>query len=429
MSRTSWLPLLLLLACARVGDEGGVEPQGTDRATAQRIYAVAEERYEAGAYADAVELMRHALLQLPATPEHDVLRHQLVLRMAHTQLRDHAATGEAAPLHDAQQMLTRYLERHEELFGEDARARAQRGEVYELLFLVERGLEPPADEASEASEQALAEAAPARADASVPAEPTGLAAWAATVWDGLAGTEAPAVATAAPPSTTSDEPSAPAPHAMRTVDAEGNERRDVVVPKQRRLASLDDPRVVEQLRSRFSIPWGDLVLTKPGIELVHGPRALVRGTSRLAGHGDRQRHRLARRAGQSLVRGTREPLRGCYEAAFARQPIPETGSKVEASIHPDGSVSHVRIVDGGLVDGYGDACVIEVLDTASIEPLAEVAEPVRVQVALTFFYESAVYIVEGTGEQFHQGGQILRPNPKPADGLPPIESFVKPPGG
>ena len=51
--------------------------------------------------------------------------------------------------------------------------------------------------------------------------------------------------------------------------------------------------------------------------------------------------RLARRAGQSLVQGAREPLRGCYEAAFARQPIPETGSKVEASIHPGSPEVHI----------------------------------------------------------------------------------------
>lgn len=426
MARTSWLPLLLVMACAHANDEGDAKRPGGDRATAQRIYAVAEERYAAGAYEEAVKLMRHALLQLPALPEHDGLRHQLVLRMAHTQLRDHAATGEAAPLIDAQQMLARYLERHEQLFGEDEAARAERGEVYELLFLVERGLEPPANVVEDAVVEAAVEPEPEP-------EPTTLAALATAVWSELADAEriaaieaVPAAVPAAAPE--GDEAPASTPPAARSVDAEGNEHREVVVAKQRKLASLDDPHVVERLRSNFSVPWGDLVLTKPGIEQVHGPRALVRGTSRLAGHGDLHQHRLARLAGRSLVRGARDPLRGCYEAAFARDPISEAGSKVEASIHPDGSVSHVRIVDGGL-DGYGDACMIEVLQAASIEPLAEVEEAVRVQVALTFFYESAVYIVEGTGEQIHEGGKILRPNPRPADGLPSIEMFVKPPRG
>jgi len=139
MSRASLLPLLLLLACAHAE---GAAPR-SDRAAAQRIYAVAEQRYAEQAYDEAVSLMRHALLQLPPTAEHDQLRHRLVLRMAHTQLMDFAASGQAAALHDAQQMLTRYLERHEQLFGDGEGARAERGEVYELLHQVETRLEPP----------------------------------------------------------------------------------------------------------------------------------------------------------------------------------------------------------------------------------------------------------------------------------------------
>jgi hypothetical protein len=36
-----------------------------------------------------------------------------------------------------------------------------------------------------------------------------------------------------------------------------------------------------------------------------------------------------------------------------------------------------------------------------------------------------VYIVEGTGEQLHADGVMLRPNPAPTPGLPPIEHFAK----
>ena len=119
--------VLLLAACAH---GVGSEPPAGNHATAQRIYMVAEERYAAGDFEAAVDLMRHALLQLPPSPEHDHLRHELILRMGHTQLRSSAASGQAAPLVDAQQMLTRYLERHEELFGENAVARAERGEHF-----------------------------------------------------------------------------------------------------------------------------------------------------------------------------------------------------------------------------------------------------------------------------------------------------------
>ena len=159
-SRSSWWlsAVLLLAACAH---GVGSEPPAGNHATAQRIYMVAEERYAAGDFEAAVDLMRHALLQLPPAPEHDHLRHELILRMGHTQLRASAASGQAAPLVDAQQMLTRYLERHEALFGENAVARAERGEVYELLFLVEQQLEPVSiDLGDEASDEALAAASP-----------------------------------------------------------------------------------------------------------------------------------------------------------------------------------------------------------------------------------------------------------------------------
>jgi len=409
MTRSAWLLSLLLLsasACAR-GPGGGSERPGGDQATAQRIYMVAEERYAAGAYAEAVELMRHALLQLPATPQHDRLRHQLVLRMAHTQLRDHAATGEAAPLQDAQQMLLRYAGRHEALFGESQQARAERGEVYELLFLVEQRLEPASDEARaiETPEPDVLAAAPIPADepfALEPLEPV-------PSEEGLAHSDAAAEAGEPTPvpepppedlvAAASDfDDEGPALSSTHGVDEEGDQVRDLVVHKGRRAPSIDDPGVIESLRSSFSTPWGTLVLTQPGVAMIHGPRPLVRGSSRLVGQGDMHDRQLARRAGQSLLHDARVSLRSCYAEAFARQPVIALQSTVEASIHPDGSVSHVRIVDGGIIDGYGDACVIEAMQGTTVEPLAEGEEPVRVELALTFFYESAKYMIE-SGDQ------------------------------
>ena len=49
--------MLLLAACAH---GTGAERARGDRDAAQRIYMVAEERYAAGDYANAVSLMRHA---------------------------------------------------------------------------------------------------------------------------------------------------------------------------------------------------------------------------------------------------------------------------------------------------------------------------------------------------------------------------------
>lgn len=428
MARAYWLSLLLAMGCAHAGGDGPSPLAGGGRAAAQRLYTVAEERYAAGAYAEAVELMRHSILQLPPSPEHDRLRHQLVLRMAHTQLRDHAATTSTAPLHDARQMLARYLERHEALFGQGQAARAERGEVYELLYLVERGLEQSAaaDEAlvTSAKPEPPADALAASLDTMTMAvhdEPGHV-----DDSEALHGASEPAPARTAAARTTADEPEPEPSSSTRRTDADGNEVRDVIVRKKRKLASLDDPRVLETLKTDFPLAWAGLVLTKPGVELVHGSRPLVRGTTRLAGRGDRGRQQLARRAGRTLLQGARETLRGCYADAFARRPVAATESAVEASIHPDGSISHVRIVDGGLVDGYGDACVIEALQAAGTTPLPAAEEPVRVHVALQFFYESPVYIVESTGEQLRPGDPAKEP---PSRKLPfemsPIERFAR----
>jgi hypothetical protein len=393
MNRASLLPLLLVMACAHVGGDGSETPAG-NRDAAQRIYVVAEERFAAGEYDEAVALMRHALLQLPPSPEHDRLRHQLVLRMAHTQLRAHAASGGAAPLHDAQQMLTRYLERHEKLFGDGRVARSERGEVYELLHQVEKRLEPVSIEVVDAGGQSETIVAAAPTDA-------------APRTDAPTAHEIPAEA-------------APTP-ARRRTDGEGNELRDVVVAKERRLASLDDPRVKERLRSPYSTGWLGGALTAPRIIKMRDARPLVRGHSQLAGDGNLSQQVLARRAGQSLLREARQDLRDCYASAYARRPVDVLDSAVEASVHPDGSISHVRIVEGGLVDGYGDACLIEALQGTVLPPLEETAEPVRVQVALVFFYEGTLYIDEMTGEQVHEGGLWLQRKALRLQGLPAIE--------
>jgi hypothetical protein len=418
MARASWMlsSSLLLAACAH---GTGAERSKGDRDAAQRIYMVAEERYAAGDYTKAVALMRHALLQLPATSDHDELRHKLVLRMAHTQLRDHAATGDAAPLHDAQQMLERYAHKHEELFGESKKARRERGDVYELLHLVEQQLEPVN---VDYGDSAIAEAFAAAPEGSAPTDATAIAE-APQASEVVAVPEVPeqiAAATSVEPEPAVDEAPTPT-RVARHVDADGDEVRDVVVARQR--PSIDDPETRKKLASPFSTGWLGGVLTAYGITKVRDARPLVRGFSRLTGDGALSQQLLARRAGQSLLHEARQDLRSCYADAYARRPIAALESEIEASVHPDGSISHVRIVEGGLVDGYGDACLIEALQDTLVAPLEQSAEPVRVQVALTFFYERALYIVEGTGEMFHEGDLVQSP-PPPLQGLPAIDRFV-----
>lgn len=392
------------MACAHAGGDGAGGNPGTDRATAQRLYTVAEDRYAAGAYDEAVALMRHSLLQLPPEPEHDGLRHQLVLRMAHTQLMWFAASGHPAPLQDAQQLLTRYVERHEQLFGESEAALLERGQVYELLYQVEKQLEPFVVDAAGEADESQVLVATASTSATVPAEVP-------------PAPEAPTEAVTIAP----EPDDAPAITTTRRTEDDGSEVRDVVVHEERRIASLDDPRVKERLRSPFSTGWLGGALTAYGVTKMRDARALVRGYSRLAGDGDLSQQLQARRTGQSLLHLARQDLRECYASAYARLPIDALDSEIEASVHPDGSVSHVRIVEGGLVDGYGDACLIEALQSTVLAPLDEATEPVRVQVALRFFYEGALYINELTGEQVHEGGIMLSPGAPRLDGLPSVE--------
>ncbi|MEX1363241.1 MAG: hypothetical protein AB1Z98_08950 [Nannocystaceae bacterium] len=401
--------MALLLACGHTQRTSTSE--GGDIAAAQRIYVVAEQHYAKGNYPEAVDLIRHALLQLPPSPTHDEMRHKLLLRMAHTQLRASAATADAAPLLDAQQMLTRYVERHEQLFGESEVAMAQRGEVYELLYEVERRLEPPAEDEAVADAGPPSEADPRRRSAAAaPADPA----------------REPLVEAVEPMASASAEDDDDG-RTARDEAGDSDRVRNVVV-RNSRLASLDDPRVMERLRSDFSVGWAGLVLTRPGVEMVHEARPLVRGTSRATAADDLRGRHQGRRAGQQLLRSARESLRECYADAFTRETVDALESTVEASIQPDGSVRGVRIVDGGLIDGTGDACLIEALQDTALPADEDLEEPVDVQVSLTFFYQGARYIVEGTGEQISPTGVVLRPNPRPDVGvqgaLPRSQDFV-----
>jgi hypothetical protein len=63
---------------------------------------------------------------------------------------------------------------------------------------------------------------------------------------------------------------------------------------------------------------------------------------------------------------------------------------VEARLGDRGEVSGVRLVDGGLVDALGDACLVAALDRAFVEAPASLLA--RVQIPLTFIYERAAVL-------------------------------------
>jgi hypothetical protein len=203
--------------------------------------------------------------------------------------------------------------------------------------------------------------------------------------------------------------------------------REVQVHRKSRLADPDDPRVRERLESGFSDASSDLVLTAPGLAVVHGPRGLVRANAlpSAVDEGPAEHRRLARRLGRELLNRARPELRRCYEAAFARRTMPVTHGTVEASILPDGTVAKARIVEGGLVDGLGDVCLIEHIESTRVAADRS-REATRVRLPLTFFYEGTVYIYEGTGETFSgsTGNAVQSVSPQVSAPMPAVDRFT-----
>jgi hypothetical protein len=366
-----WLGASLSLGCAASSPHsaatttgGGPAASPTSRhaastATAERIYALAEQRYARGDYPAAVALLRRALLQLPESAVVDARRHALILRIGHTQMRAWSQTGDEAFLVDAQQMLERYAIVHAELFGDDAAAQRERDDIWALLGQVELRIQQPE---RMAAEDAAGERAGRRA------------------------------AAASGGSSGDDESGAP-PDDHRGEALTPEIEREVVV-KSRRLATLEDPRVVRRLKSDYSLAEAGLVLTKQGGgDPLHEARGLVRAprppatTDEGADAGQR---RVARRLGYRVLKMARPALRRCYEDAMSRDPVLVADSTVEVSVRPDGKLGRARIVEGQLVDALGDVCMIEKLEQARLDDDSP-AQEVRVRLALRFLFQDAHY--------------------------------------
>jgi hypothetical protein len=262
---------------------------------------------------------------------------------------------------------------HEQLFGYAPEAERERGEVYELLYeLDNKSAEKPAP----------------------PPEP-----------------ETPARV----------DPGAP----------EGMDRK-VVVPSKRKLGrtSVDDPQTVEKLKSDFTNPFAGLVLTAPGMEVVHTARGLVRVTgvtqaigTRVDGSEKRALHELARMA----VKSVRPELQRCFEAAFARTPTAFVQTYADLVIESDGSVSQAEIVGAAIIDEPGTRCVTKRLADAQVDDGP--AQPVKLRVPLLFFWQDARYIDEATNGATGRSaidffGVRRTPNHGSEGNLPPIETGV-----
>ena len=322
------------------------------------MYQAAEALVDAGHYADGARLMRHAILSLPRTTESDDLRHQLVMRMAHVQLLAAHHHRDPAFATDAATMLEAYGQRHVAPFG-DARAN-EREDIYELLYEAESFAEQLSSAPEPASEP---EAGPVM----------------------IAAAEQDPIDT----------------HAGEDLEAEFS--RDVRV-RRGWFYDPDDPRIRARLESDFSDAFAGSVLTAGGRVELSPPRPLVRASGRPQRIGppppqDRDVRKLAR----EILRTSRPGLRDCYRGAAARGGKLETEATIELAVHIDGSINDVRVVEGDVVDGIGDACVIEQLAATTV---VENRHAARLRIPLLFFYDGAQATEVEGGTPPMQGADI-----------------------
>lgn len=386
-----WLAMIgatCVLGCAHA--QSGPDPSITDdgvrssRVSAARMYETAESMVEAGYYADAVRLMRHAILSLPRKSNTDELRHALVMRMAHVQLLAADAGRDSAYARDAAQMLLSYGERHAELFGDEGAP--EREDIYEMLYQAEtfaETLEGPDPQAAAPEALALEETASKRS----------------RVLDNELDLH-------------------------EGEDLGETVTRDVRVRREW-FYDPDDPNVRENLEGWFSDPTGYTFMTTPGTAVLSGPRPMVRRTGTLEsialqGVPSPQRRTL-RTVARSVLRASREGLRDCYREAAARGGELQTDAILELTVTPVGSVNDVTVVSGDVVDGLGDACVIEHLDQTNLsdDKLPHIA--IRMRMPLLFFYDGPDLMYEGERDELrHTDG-----GPKPVD-HPGIDGFAYP---
>lgn len=318
----------------------------------RRIYWLAEEQFGKGDYLGAVQLWRHALLQLPKTAAADSVRHALVLRMAYGWLAAAETSGEVAPAIDGVTMLERYVERHEALFGDSERAQAERGQVYEILFELEERL-PSSEDTSETEGTETEEVPSPTAEIATVAEPTD---------DG------------------------PPPEAGQDGDAEFVREVDVRRRK-------TDPQVArDRLESDFSSADAGLTFGSYGLALLQGPRPLLRvRTARWSGErGERPRARSVARA---IADEAREELLLCYLHAVGRNG--NEPAVVGVRLEDKGDHLSVVITGGSLLDAWGDVCVAE-----SLAKL-EVPQALSLDTEFLFFVQGAQYAAEWSGAGVH----------------------------
>ena len=350
------------------GAEAVPEPRRTvqvaDVSRAGELYLTGEALYEAGMFDEAVSLFRHALLMLPATPAYDGLRHELVLRMAYTLLSAHARHSDVADLERANELLERYLARHDALFGERPEFEAERNQIFELLGDVSLALES------------------ARAHRTHGGPP---------------------------------DAAEPDPHTGEVLRASFVRRVEVDT----RGPGVDDPEVRARLRSRFGDATAIPRLTKPGLVEITPRRVLVRLRSLPRRTNKQSKHHV--RPALSVVESARPHLERCYAQAYARRPRDVVDVKVEVTVSATGGARRPSIVDGELIDPRGDACVLDAIERAYVSDLPPSSQhPLRVSLSFRFFWQPPRTVNDATGHSPDLATQMTSGAALPRDETGPL---------
>ncbi len=349
---------------------------------AKKLYALAEQRYAEHDYGGAVALWRQVFLQLPSDPSGDALRHKLVARMAHALTQRYTETRDPAPLRAAQGLLTRYLEKHEALFGDGPEGVRARWELVGMLVEIESVLEAGEEQAQEQEQEQAQEPEPEH--------------------DRLAVTrsaDAPPPKVEAPSLREHDSSDRPSSTPRRRA------RVGRAAPRQRAVAGEDGVRVVEvggQEPTRHKLGFIDnrgarAFMLNPGLNgasvfdtdqrYLHGPRVLVRlgmpgVESAEMSSDDRQRARAHARA---TVVALRPAIASCFTEAMGRAQSSWTRVTVDFTMLPDGRIERVSISDGVMLDVVGDLCLLESFERARSEYLGDAR--VAARVPLTVFFQ------------------------------------------
>jgi hypothetical protein len=319
---------------------------------------MAEESFERGSYEQSVGLFRQAFLVLPSDQVADGMRHVLVARMAEALMAAHEQDGDPQHLVVAEQVLKRYLAKHELIYGvEEGADRVERMGLEVLLSQVEDKLRPPKRKAA----------------------PVELADGGEQATEGAQATQAVV-----------EEEQAIDVHVGEKLDEDGVDRE--VVVRKSPFATMDDPRVQAYFRSDDFL--GPSLMGSGPPALLHPPRVLLRyGASWSEDQVEHDVRNDARADVRAIFVRNRDALLDCYYDAMGRKPLFLARLVVDVTVDEAGVISKLGISKGELIDARGNLCMAQVLAADRI-PGVERKEPVTVHFPLTFFFQPQVGVAE-----------------------------------